>query len=235
MMRPVFCSLLMAAAGAVAAPTGPSFSGLKLIQSQPYAASAKVVEIRGERGEPQPKEWVFLLNDPTARGGVREVTVSGGQITSERTPLRGMADVAGLTPLDTDALTVDADTVFRTVLNDAKKKELGFNWIDFTLRMDEERHAPVWTVKLYDHMGADVGTARVSAKDGTVVTSLQPDPGAKARAEATPENHPGGIVGDVSKAAGRAAKSTTDSTLHFIGTLQETFGGERTIGPKDNP
>jgi len=233
MLRFVFCFLLVLAARAIAAPAGPVLSGLKTIESQPYAASAKVVEIRGERGDPQPKEWIFLLSDSTARGGVREVTVADGRITSERTPLRGMADVAGLPPLDTRLLATDADAVFRIVHKEATKSELGFDWIDYTLRTDADSNAPVWTVKLYDNMGAPVGTARISAKGGTVVSSLQPDPGAKARAEATPVSKGGGIIGNVGDAAGRAAKTTKDSTLHFLGTLQEEFVGERTIGPKD--
>lgn len=233
MLRIVSCFLLVLAARVVAAPAGPVLSGLKTIESQPYAASAKVVEIRGERGDPQPKEWIFLLSDSTARGGVREVTVADGRITSERTPLRGMADVAGLPPLDTRQLAIDAEAIFRIVHKEAIKSELGFDWIDYTLRTDADSNAPVWTVKLYDNMGAPVGTARVSAKGGTVVSALQPDPGAKARAEATPVSKSGGIIGNVSNAAGRAAKTTKDSTLHFLGTLQEEFVGERTIGPKD--
>ena len=221
------------AAGVAAAGAGPVLSGLKAIESQSYAATAKVVEIRGERGDPQPREWVYLLSDSSARGGVREVVVVDGKIISERTPLRGMADVAGYAPLDTKALAVDADAVFRIVHKEATKTELGFDWIDYTLRTDRDSNAPVWTVKLYDRMGAPVGTTRISAKGGTVVSELQPDPDARARAQATPVSKGGGILGSVGKAAGRAAKSTSDTTLHFLGTLQEEFVGERTIGPKE--
>lgn len=234
MLRWAISFLLVLAAGAFAGPAGSAYSGLKAIQSQPFSASAKVVEIRGERGDPEPNEWIYLLADSTARGGVREITVVDGKITGERTPLRGMADVASLIPIDTDLLKVDADAVFRTAHKEANKNELGFNWIDYTLRTDAGSNAPVWTVKLYDHMGASVGTARISAKGGTVVSALQPDPDARARAEATPVSKDGGIIGNVGKAAGRAAKSTKDSTLRFIGTLQEEFVGERTIGPKDD-
>ena len=234
MPRCAFFILLLLAARVVAAPAGPVLSGLKAMESQPYAATAKVVEIRGERGDPQPKEWVFLFSDPTARGGVREATVADGKITSERTPLRGMADVAGMAPLDTGVLDTDADAVFRIVQKEATKSQFGFDWIDYTLRTDAESNEPVWTVKLYDHMGAPVGTVRVSAKGGTVVNSLQPDPDAKARAEATPVSKEGGLVGNISKTAGRAAKSATDTTLHLIGTVQEQIVGERTIGPKDD-
>ncbi len=225
--------MLAMAAGVAAAGAGPVLSGLKAIESQSYAATAKVVEIRGERGDPQPKEWVYLLSDSSARGGVREVVVVDGKIISERTPLRGMADVAGYAPLDTSALTMDADAVFRIVHKEATKTELGFDWIDYTLRTDRDSNAPVWTVKLYDRMGAPVGTTRISAKGGTIVSALQPDPDARARAQATPVTKGNGILGNVGKAAGRAAKSTSDSTLHFLGTLQEEFVGERTIGPKE--
>jgi len=233
MLRHVFCLTLVMAVGLVAASAGPVLSGLKAIESQPYAATAKVVEIRGERGDPQPKEWTYLLSDSSARGGVREITVADGKITSERTPLRGMAEVAGMAPLETGALSIDADAVFRIAHKEATKNELGFDWIDYTLRTDADSNAPIWTVKLYDSMGAPVGTVCISAKGGTVVSSLRPDPEAKARAEATPVSKDGGILGNASKAAGRAAKSTSDSTLHFLGTLQEEFVGERTIGPKE--
>ena len=234
MLRLVFWLFLVMSVEAVASPAGPVLSCLKTIESQPYAANSKVLEIRGERGGPQPKEWVFLLSDSTARGGIREVTLADGNITSERTPLRGMADIAGLPPIDTSTLTADADEVFRIVQKEAKKAELGFDWIDYSLRADSGTKEPVWTVKLYDHMGAPVGTARLSAKGGTVVSSLQPDPDARARAEATPTSTEGGIIGTVGKAAGRAAKGAKDSTLHLIGTVQEQLVGERTIGTKDN-
>lgn len=233
MLRHVFCLTLVMAAGLAAAPAGPVLSGLKAIESQPYAATAKVVEIHGERGDPQPKEWVYLLSDSSARGGVREIAVADGKITSERTPLRGMSEVAGMAPIDTRALSVDAEEVFRIAHKEAEKNELGFDWIDYTLRTDADSNAPVWIVKLSDNMGAPVGTVRISAKGGTVVSPLQPDPDAKARAVATPVSKDGGILGSVGKAASRAAKSTSDSTLHFIGTLQEEIVGERTIGPKE--
>lgn len=219
---------------AFAEPAGPSFSGIEAVRAQPYGKSAQVVEIHGERGDPQPREWTLLLSDPKARGGVREVTVAGGKITAERAPLRGTTDMAGLAPLDTKALAFDSDRVFSVVQKEAEQSGVGFHWIDYTLRTDPQSNAPVWNVKLYDHMGASVGSVRISAKGGVVVSPLQADPDLRARADSTAkESRKGGLVNDVSTAAGRAAKSTKDSTLQFIGSLQEAFTGERTIGPKE--
>lgn len=217
----------------MAAPAGPAFSGLRAISEQPYGATARAVEIRGERGAPQPDEWIFLLSDSKARGGVREVTMSGGRITAERTPLRGMADVAGMVPIETKDLSTDADEVFRIVHREAVKSQLGFHWLDYTLRNDPQSQAPVWTVKLFDNMGAQVGTIGISAAGGTVVRPLQASSVERARPDATASGL-SGIAGDVSTAAGRAAKNTEQSTLRFIGSLQEVFTGERTIGPKED-
>jgi len=219
---------------AFAEPAGPAFSGIEAVKTQPYGKSAQVVEIRGERGEPQPREWTLLLSDPKARGGVREVTVAGGRITAERAPLRGTADMTGLAPLDTKALAFDSDRVFTTVQSEAKQCGAGFHWIDYTLRTDPQSNAPVWNVKLYDHMGASVGSIRISATGGAVVSPLQTDPDLRARAESTSkESRMGGLASDVGTAANRAAKSTKDSTLRFIGSLEEAITGERTIGPKE--
>lgn len=237
MMPPMFQKsfriLLALAAGVGAATAGPALSGIKVLESQPYAATAKVVEIRGERGAPQPQEWIYLLSDSSARGGVREVVMTNGKITSERTPLRGLAELAGHAPLDASALATDADAIFQTVHKEATRAELGFDWIDYTLRADPDSREPLWTVKLYDRMGAPVGTMRLSARKGTVVDPLQPDPDARARAQATPISRGAGILDNVGRAAGRAAKSTSDSALYFLGTLQEEIVGERTIGPKE--
>ncbi|MEI6279259.1 MAG: hypothetical protein WCQ16_07755 [Verrucomicrobiae bacterium] len=228
----MFRFLFFFAATAVASPGGAAFSGLEAVKVQSYGKSAQVMEIRGERGEPQPQEWTLLLSDTKARGGVREVTVADGKITSERTPLRGMTDIAGLTPLDTNRLAFDSDKVFRVVQAAAKKNEIGFHWIAYTLRTDAPSNAPVWNVKLFDHMGASVGTIRISAADGSIVNRLQASPA--ARVEPTPAEHAlGGILGDVSKAVGTAVKGTKDSTLRLIGTIQEELVGERTIGPKE--
>src|SRR5512144_2779775 len=55
--------------------------------------SAELVEVTGERGEPQPQEWKVILRDPAARGGIREVIASGDVVVSQRTPLRGYSEL----------------------------------------------------------------------------------------------------------------------------------------------
>lgn len=157
-----------------AGSAGPALAVFPALATQPYGASAQVVEILGERGAPQPAEWVIRLKDPTARGGVREITMVEGKILSQRTPVHLSTGVTGLLPISRGDVTIDADEVFRIANREAVKNELGFHWIEYVLRADAASGAPVWDVRLFDNMGAQMGTLRISAKSGTVVRGFVP-------------------------------------------------------------
>ena len=179
-----------------AAPAGPAFAGLSAIKSQSYAGTSQVVEIRGERGEPQPAEWIVILHDPSARGGVRELTIVNGQITAERTPLRGPTEIAALVPMDSSMFKLDSDAVFRTVQSESVRNQIGFDWIDYKLRTDPETKAPAWSVCLFDKEGSALATMRISAGDGALLCPLQVNASARARKDASEDIIPvGGLVG----------------------------------------
>ena len=57
-------------------------------------ALSQVTLLVGKMGRPQPVDWRVTLDDPTARGGVRELDIVSGQISSERTPAQPAAQAA---------------------------------------------------------------------------------------------------------------------------------------------
>jgi len=207
---------------------------VSVLKKQPYSRGASIVEFHGERGSPLPAEWRVLLNDPSARGGVREVTVAGQQITSERTPLRGQVGVADLLAINPSQITQDSDAVFRIAQRESERNEVGFHWIEYTLRTDLDSNAPVWTLKLYDHMGAAVGSFAVSAQSGEIVRSFSADPSAGVATEPpVRDSLEGGVIGSVGRSVKKTGMQAKDETLRFFGTIQEELTGERTIGPKE--
>lgn len=212
----------------MAESAGSVLLALRTIADEPFLKDAVPVSVRGERAAPMPSEWSILLADPSARGGVREITVANGRITSERTPLQGFGSVANLTPLDRGKITVDADTIFHNVHNQAVVNRVGFDLLDYTLETDPALAAPVWNVKLQREDGSLAGTITLSAFGGGVVRPLVVPPGA----EPTPSGKKvGGLVGKVSDSAGSFGKRVGDSTLRVIGNVQEFLVGERTVGP----
>jgi hypothetical protein len=231
MIRIAICLLLLAACPSHAENAGSAIAAMQTVASQPVAQNAAFIELCGQRGEPMPAEWTILLADPSARGGVREITIAAGRITSERTPLTGYRDVASRPALDRSKVSVDANSVFEIAQNEAVTNRMGFHWLDFTLASNPATLLPEWTVRLYESSGSLAGTLRISAQSGTVLEPLQPVAGANADSDS--QKRPGGLVGQIVDFTESTAKKVQDTTLRTVGNVQEFLVGERTVGPKD--
>jgi len=129
----------------------------------------QVVAISGQSGRPQPVDWRISLNDRAARGGVRELDIVSGQISSERTPAR--PDVAGMAPIDLTKLNVDSDGAFRTAEQEASRNQVGFDSVNYRLALDADSGKPVWTLELFDYEQRPVGRVRIAAGDANVLSA----------------------------------------------------------------
>ena len=232
MIRLAIASLVSTAAVALAGNAGSAISAMQTVADQPVAQSAAFIELRGERGDPMPAEWAVLLADPSARGGVREMTVANGQITSERTPLAGYSDISSRPALDRAKVSVDASSAFDIAQREAVQSQLGFHWIDYTLATNPQTFQPEWTVRLYDSSGSLAGTTRIAALGGEVIEPLVPAEGAEVGKKSGKKV--GGVVGKVVDFTESTAKKVQNTTLRAVGDVQEFMVGERTVGPKDD-
>ena len=201
-------------------------------------SSANLVEVTGERGEPQPQEWKVILRDPGARGGIREVVASGDVVVSQRTPLRGYSDLSAQPAITLTRLNLDSDRAFEIANKQAVAKKLSFSWVDYTLRANAVGGSPMWILRLFNNMGSQVGVIQISAENGSVIAPLEP--GMPAPIEPTrqftdsqPGRTVGGFLGRVGGTLGGIANGVKNTTLRTVGTVQEFFTGERTIGPRD--
>lgn len=206
---------------------GSALHALQTVSAQDFAKNATIVEIKGVRGEPMPAEWTVLMADPGARGGVREVVVSSGRILSERAPMHGFTEVATLPSIDMQRVSIDAGNVFQNVNEQASAGKMGFHWIDYTLRTDPQSMQPVWTVRVFDKLGSEIGRTRISADGGMILEPLVD------QAASTSKKRPGGLVGRVIDFSESAGRKVGDTTLRTVGNVQEFLVGERTVGPKD--
>jgi hypothetical protein len=126
-----------------------------------------VISVTGTNGDPQPETWKILLDDPQARGGVREVEVGNGRIASERTPLRSAVEGSLGAVIDTSKLNLDSSGAYTVAQQTADKSHVTFATADYTLRVDE-RGNPIWMVALQRQGGEPAGKIYIGANHGTI-------------------------------------------------------------------
>ncbi|HEY5792240.1 MAG TPA: hypothetical protein VIS74_03015, partial [Chthoniobacterales bacterium] len=92
-MNPVpLCLLLLVISVLPLRAADTAYEALSVVRNKLTADGLKnVIEVKGERGADQPPAWTILMNDSSARGGIRELVVSKGAVVSERTPLGGFS------------------------------------------------------------------------------------------------------------------------------------------------
>jgi len=216
---------------------GTAYLALKAAQKG-ADGSASLIAVTGERGAPQPQEWKVIFSDPAARGGIREIVTSGDVIVSQRTPLKGYTGVGSEPAIALTRVNLDSDGAFEIANKQAIAKKIGFSWVDYTLRANAVGGAPMWILRLHDSMGIRVGVIQISAENGSLIMPLEAsEPPPTESAEQFSDTSPGkeieGVIGRVGGTVEGVANAVKDTTLRTVGTVQEFFTGERTIGPKD--
>jgi hypothetical protein len=164
----------------------------------------QVTAIVGQSGRPQPVAWRIVLDDPAARGGERELDIVSGQISSERTPVRSPA--AGSNPIDLTKLNLDSDGAFRTAENEASRNQVGFDSVNYRLTVDTASGQPVWNLDMFDYEQRPVGTVRIAASNGTLLSAANWVPETRQQAQQRSDSEalagaPPPVYGDVNPPA----------------------------------
>ena len=161
-------ALLLFANPALAQERPTAYEAMRIVGTQLNRDFVNhVISVSGTNGDPQPETWKILLDDPQARGGVREVEVGNGRIISERTPLRSSVEGSLGAAIDTAKLNLDSSGAFALAQQTADKSHVPFATADYTLRVDD-RGNPIWRVALQRQDGEPAGTIFIGANHGTV-------------------------------------------------------------------
>jgi hypothetical protein len=240
----IFSFLVLVGTGCLMASQISAYEALRTIgRAKGDTLLANLVELRARDGNPQPGQWVASFKDDSARGGIREFTVTSKGIMAERTPLQA-GDLAAPGSIPASSLNLDSTGVFDATNKEAAKFKLGFDTLDY--RLQNRRGIPVWTAQLFDSGGNEVGMAEFSAKTGTAVTPLRsasptPNPASKPSATPRPGTPPpsvsaeqplgdrwvegGGLFGHVGRWSGRAWKTTSDTAVKVGDSVGAFFTG----------
>jgi phage-related tail fiber protein len=180
---------------------GTAYEALRVIATQMNRDLLnRVISMTGQGGAPQPATWKVLVEDRRARSAVRELEVTDGRISSERTPGRTVVGSTEGATIKTSHLNLDSSGAYAVASHTAEKSHTEFETASYTLRTDE-RGEPVWIVTLHSRSNQPVGTIYIGANRGTVTRTEGMFSGATMQDVATDSgventsHSGGGIVG----------------------------------------
>ncbi len=150
-----------------------AYQALRVVGAQRGAdILSHVIEVEGRGGVPEPAVWRVVLDDPSARGGVRELDVSHGKIVGEHTPVGAYSGSAAGALIDLHKLNLDSSGAFTITEKEAQTAHIGFDSVDYILRTGDGPNAnPVWVIHVMDENHRDIGTMTLAADTGAIVNS----------------------------------------------------------------
>jgi hypothetical protein len=186
MKIPLYSAIfLVSAVMPVFAAPDTAYQALRIIGSQRGQDILKhVVEVDGHSGVPQPVVWRVVIDDPSARGGIREIDIAHDKIVAEHTPV--YASPVQRAPIDITKLNLDSSGAFAVVEKEAQSSKIGFDSVDYTLHNGD----PVWEINMMDGAGHSVGAMTVAASSGEIVARNfggQPAPDTTAQSSPPPD------------------------------------------------
>ncbi|MGI9241234.1 MAG: hypothetical protein ACR2RV_10560 [Verrucomicrobiales bacterium] len=133
---------------------------------------AKIVEMKGERGQAQPEEWELIVYDPTNDNLMREFWIGDTRATNEGGnddyyPRRQPAGFINLAKLKYGSVEA-----FRVLDREAARARIGFDSIDYHLRCREFSDEPIWTLTAKDSSGRQVARLDLSGFTGRVLRTV---------------------------------------------------------------
>jgi hypothetical protein len=120
-------------------------------------------------GSPEPQRWHILLHDPRAETGLREIVVTDGKKTAERSVSQFAERLTAADILGPDSVRIDSPQLGKLALQFGLANQLNVSALHYDLRKSGPEAAPLWTVTCLDANGSEVGKLIVSATRGTVL------------------------------------------------------------------
>ena len=162
----VWVGLLLLATPVWAEENVTAYEALRVVGSEfgPDALQ-QIVSMRGSKGDPQPEKWKIVLEDP--QGGVRELEIADGRISSDDTGDRGVAGSTEGATIDVSQLNLDSSGAYAVASHTADASHASFATADYVLRTDD-RGEPMWVVTLRNSSSRPVGTIYIGGTRGTV-------------------------------------------------------------------
>tara|TARA_B100000965_G_C19588938_1_gene757084 strand:+ start:992 stop:1762 length:771 start_codon:yes stop_codon:yes gene_type:complete len=148
-------------------------AALQKIQAQygQYFAD-KIVEIRGFRGQSQPREWTVVVNDERSQLRLRSVRVSIEKTINEGESTKFYPNNLPTGFASSDKIKIDSTKAFQVLIKEARAAKIGFDYVDYKLRSLEFGDEPIWVLSAMKGKGILLGQVVMSAYDANLFRTV---------------------------------------------------------------
>jgi hypothetical protein len=164
-MRTLLASFSLLLFAAISAAASTAVSALRML---PPEEVRNLAMVEGREGTPDPERWRFLVFDPEAETGLREIVIKGMQRSNNQ--VSQFADrITKAEVFGPDAIRVDSDRVAQIALQFGAANNMRIAAMHYDLRKGASDGPPLWTVVCVDDLGSELGRIVISATRGTII------------------------------------------------------------------
>ena len=164
----VSLSLLLPAAGFAAPDRNGAIAAMRAL---PIQYRSGILRLSADHGKPTPPYWAIIARNPTRRGLPTSITVTGGQVTSERATLNPRALISGDSPITLGRIRIDSTEAWQIARRFASDRGRRLDSVSYVLQQRGSSAAAVWSIWCYDSRGHYIGFLSLLASTGAILST----------------------------------------------------------------
>ena len=151
------------------APTKGEAVAAMLAVPPKYAGG--ILEVTGQGGDPNPREWILHAWNTEDPGTVHKLTVRDDQFVSDSLSANIFEAMRKEINIPLPAVRVDSGSAYRIARSYASANGKSLGRVNYMLTVHAKRTPPVWTLDCFDSGGSHIGKLEILATSGAVTAS----------------------------------------------------------------
>jgi hypothetical protein len=145
-------------------------SALGVLNDLPARYRSGVVWVSADNADPHPDTWYVTARNSARDGLLMNLTVSRGEIISERPAISPRAFLRQITPIAAGSVRVNSTDLWREALRFSDRRGQNLGSMSLQLQQHGRDATPIWSVWCYDRRGGYIGYFSALATTGAITS-----------------------------------------------------------------
>lgn len=145
-------------------------SALGVLNDLPARYRNGVVWVSADNADPHPDTWYVTARNAARDGLLTNLTVSRGEIISERPTISPRAFLRQITPINVSLVRVNSTDLWREAQRLADRRGQNLGTLSLQLQQHGRDATPIWSVWAYDRRGSYIGYFSALATTGAITS-----------------------------------------------------------------